>query len=65
MATTSFSIFSLLIALLSGGANDALDLVSSDAYWKAKNVTVSVQTMLNELRPVAWPAASLGPGPEG
>jgi hypothetical protein len=53
MATSTFGVFSLLIALLSGGANDALDLVSTDAYWKSKNVPVSVQALVNELKPVA------------
>jgi len=47
---TSMSVFSLLFALLSGGANDLLDFVSTDAYWKAKGVTVSVEQLTNELK---------------
>jgi hypothetical protein len=34
MATAGMSVFSILFALLSGGANDVLDFVCSDAYWK-------------------------------
>jgi hypothetical protein len=50
MAVGSFSIFSILFALLSGGANDLLDFVSSDAYWKAKAVTVSMEQLSAELK---------------
>ncbi|MDB5324018.1 MAG: hypothetical protein JWN40_5649 [Phycisphaerales bacterium] len=50
MAVGSFSIFSILFALLSGGANDLLDFVSSDAYWKAKGATVSVEQLAGELK---------------
>lgn len=50
MAVGSFSIFSLLFALLSGGANDLLDFVSSDAYWKAKGVAVSMEQLTAELK---------------
>lgn len=42
------SIVSLLFALLSGGANDLLDFVSTDAYWKAKGVTVSVEQLIED-----------------
>jgi hypothetical protein len=50
MAVGSFGIFSILFALLSGGANDLLDFVSSDAYWKAKAVTVSMEQLASELK---------------
>ncbi|HEY7115891.1 MAG TPA: HEAT repeat domain-containing protein, partial [Tepidisphaeraceae bacterium] len=54
MAATSFSIFSLLFALLSGGATDLLDLVPSDGYWKAKNVVaVTVDQLVTEITPQA------------
>jgi hypothetical protein len=46
----SYSLFTLLFALLSGGASDILDLVPSDAYWKAKNVTVTVDQLVGELK---------------
>jgi hypothetical protein len=49
MATSS-GVFALLFALLSGGANDMLDFVSSDAYWKAKGVTVSVEQLTADLK---------------
>jgi hypothetical protein len=50
MATAGMSVFSILFALLSGGANDLLDFVSSDAYWKTKAVTVSVEQLTSELK---------------
>src|SRR5258707_11345895 len=50
MAVGSFGVLSLLVALLSGGANDLLDFVSTDAYWKAKGVTVSVEQLIAELK---------------
>ena len=40
---------SLMMLLLSGGANELLDFVPTDAYWKAKEVTVSVQTISADL----------------
>jgi hypothetical protein len=55
----SYSIFTLLFALLSGGASDILDLVPSDAYWKAKNVTVTVDQLIGELKTAA--GADLAP----
>jgi hypothetical protein len=53
MGVSSFSVFSLLFALLSGGANDMLDFVSTDAYWKAKNVVVTPELLAAELKPLA------------
>jgi hypothetical protein len=49
MATTGLGVFAVLFALLSGGANDLLDFVPSDAYWRAKQVTVSVDALAAEL----------------
>jgi hypothetical protein len=49
----SFGILTLFLALLSGGANDLLDFASTDAYWKAKNVTVSVEQLTNDIKPPA------------
>lgn len=47
------SVFSLFFALLSGGANDLLDFVASDAYWQAKGQTVTVDQLIGELKPPA------------
>jgi hypothetical protein len=58
MAVGNFSFISVLFALVSGGANDALDFVSTEAYWKTKTVAVSVEAMAAELKPV--PAADVG-----
>lgn len=44
------SMFSLLFALLSGGANDLLDFVSTDAYWQAKGTVVTVDQLTGELK---------------
>lgn len=44
------SMFSLLFALLSGGANDLLDFVSTDAYWQAKGTVVTVDQLTAELK---------------
>jgi len=43
------AIFSLLVL---GGGNDVLDYMSSDAYWKAKGVQVSLEQLKAELAPV-------------
>src|SRR5689334_11686534 len=53
MVAGGFSVLTLFFALLTGGANDLLDFASSDAYWKAKNVTVSVEQLLGEIKPPA------------
>ena len=47
MATTS--VMSVLMFLLSGGGTDLLDYAQSSAYWKSKNVAVSVEQMVSEL----------------
>src|SRR5437764_8476301 len=38
----------MLMMLLGGGANDLLDLVHTDSYWKAKQVTVSVEQLITD-----------------
>ncbi len=38
---------------LTGGGNELLDYLSTDAYWKSKDVVVSVATMRNALLPPA------------
>ena len=54
MAFGSFSAITLFMALLSGGANDLLDYVSSDYYWKAKGVPhVTAAQLIEELKPAA------------
>src|SRR5436853_2630967 len=49
----------LLYAGLVGGGNDLLDYASTDAYWKARDVPVTVDAMRAELRP-ADPAVVAG-----
>ena len=39
----------LWVLLIGGGELDLLDLVSTDGYWKAKGVSVTVEAMLREL----------------
>lgn len=38
-----------IMLLLAGGGSDALDFIPTDAYWRQHQVTVSVETMLDEL----------------
>ena len=50
----AFGIFPLLLLnLLTGGGNDLLDYLPTDAYWRQKSVSVSVDTMMAELKPAA------------
>ena len=54
MATTGFGAIALFMMLLSGGANDLLDFVSTDYYWKQKGVPhVTAQQLIDELKPAA------------
>jgi PBS lyase HEAT-like repeat len=69
MATGSFGAISLFMMLLSGGANDLLDYVSTEQYWAARGVQhVTAQQLLDELKPpaagpdVAKLVAGLGAG---
>jgi len=45
---SSMGMFTLLMAMLSGGATELLDFVPTDAYWKAKNVVVSAEALIAE-----------------
>ena len=47
----------LLVALGGGGTNGLVDLLPTEAYWKAKRVTVSVKRLVHELDPAAAPVA--------
>jgi hypothetical protein len=48
-----FGMMEMVFVLLSGGGmgNDLLDYLPTDAYWKAKGVTVSVERLVAELSP--------------
>ncbi|HUT60629.1 MAG TPA: hypothetical protein VNA25_22520 [Phycisphaerae bacterium] len=48
----------LLFAVLCGAGHDLLDMMPTEAYWQAKGVTVSAETMLAELTPPAKPDAA-------
>ncbi|MDB5303437.1 MAG: hypothetical protein JWM97_986 [Phycisphaerales bacterium] len=52
MAMGFSSVLGLLLMLLGGGVNDLAGVLSTDAYWKAKGVTVSVDQLIHELDPV-------------
>ena len=47
------SLFTLLGMLIGGGGSDLLDYIPPDAYWKDKQIQVSVETMARELKPPA------------
>ncbi len=49
----------IMMLLGTGGGGDLLSLMSTESYWKAKNVKVSTETMLAELK--APPSATTGP----
>ena len=53
MMATFYSFLVLALSLMTGGGNDLLDYVPADAYWDAKDVEVSLETMLAELDPKA------------
>lgn len=46
----------ILFASAGGGGNDLLDYLPGDAYWDAKDIVVSPETMLRELQPVKTPS---------
>lgn len=46
---SSFGMFAVLIALMSGGPNDLLDVIPTDAYWKAKGGEPAAAALLAEL----------------
>lgn len=51
MGLSEFSLVSLITFLLGAGGGDLLDYLPSDAYWKAKEVTVTTEVLTKELRP--------------
>ena len=51
MMAPSFSMVLMLLAMVGQTGNHLLDFASTEAYWKSKNVAVSVETMLAELKP--------------
>jgi hypothetical protein len=55
MATmaTLYSFLTLVLCLLTGGGNDLLDYLPTEAYWAHKQVTISVETMTAQLAPPA------------
>jgi len=57
MAST-MGMFTLLMAMLSGGASELLDFVPTEAYWKAKGVTVSTEQLLTDAAPAKGADAS-------
>lgn len=46
------SILLLLVMVLSGGVRDLASCLSTDAYWKAKGVTVSIESLAHDLEAV-------------
>jgi hypothetical protein len=51
MALSEFSLVTLITFLLGAGGGDLLDYVPTDAYWKAKEVTVTVDALTKDLHP--------------
>ena len=51
MALSEFSLVTLVTFLLGAGGGDLLDYLPTDAYWKAKQVTVTADTLTADLRP--------------
>jgi hypothetical protein len=49
MMATAYSFLTLILCLLTGGGNDLLDYLPTEAYWNEKGVTVSVEAMIAEL----------------
>src|SRR5215210_8548399 len=51
MGLSEFSLITLITFLLGAGGGDLLDYVPSDAYWKAKEVTITLDVLTKDLRP--------------
>jgi hypothetical protein len=51
MALSEFSLITLITFLLGAGGGDLLDYVPTDAYWRAKQVTVTPDVLTKDLRP--------------
>src|SRR5262245_31879561 len=49
MSAVVYSFVAFVLSLITGGANDLLDYLPSDAYWAQKDVQVSVEAMIREL----------------
>jgi hypothetical protein len=45
------TILNVILVLLGGGSNDLVGLVPTGAYWKSKDVTVSLEQLLHDIRP--------------
>ena len=51
MAISDYSIVTLLMFLLGGGGSDLLDHLPTDAYWQVKEVQVTPESLMAELKP--------------
>jgi hypothetical protein len=51
MMAVTYSFLTLILCLLTGGGNDLLDYLPTEAYWAEKKVAVSIETMAAELAP--------------
>jgi hypothetical protein len=58
MGLSEFSLVTLITFLLGAGGGDLLDYLPTESYWKAKQVTVTPEQLVNDLRPT--PAAQVG-----
>lgn len=53
MAMGFGGILTVMMAMLSGGATDLLDFISTEAYWKDKKTAISAEQLLSELKTTA------------
>ncbi len=51
MMAVTYSFLTLILCLLTGGGNDLLDYLPTEAYWREKKIEVSLDTMVAELAP--------------
>ena len=51
MGLSEFSLITLITFLLGAGGGDLLDYLPTDAYWKAKEVTVTADALIKDLQP--------------
>src|SRR3954468_2875328 len=58
MGLSEFSLVTLITFLLGAGGGDLLDYVPTESYWKAKQVTVTPEQLVGDLRPT--PVAQVG-----
>lgn len=49
MMTVVYSYLTLILCLLTGGGNDLLDYLPTEAYWNEKGIAISAQAMIAEL----------------